>query len=83
MSQATPDSSLSYVCTYGAWTAPDTTPTGKVPDDFTLNSPVGVHADAPKTAPQKKIGKLVKKDKKRQPRKDKKLAKKLEAAKKA
>ena len=45
MSQATPDSRLSYVCTYGAWTAPDTTPTGKVPDDFTLNSPVGVHAD--------------------------------------
>ena len=37
--------SLDYLCTYGAVTLPDTTPTGAVPDDFTLNSPVGVHAD--------------------------------------
>lgn len=44
---------------------------------------VGVHVDTPKTPPRKKIGKLVKKDKKRLPRKDKKLAKKVEAAKKA
>ena len=37
--------SLDYLCSYGALTLPYTTPVGPVPDDFTLNSPVGVHTD--------------------------------------
>jgi len=37
--------SLDYLCTYGALTVPYTTPAGPVPDNFTLNSPVGVHTD--------------------------------------
>jgi sugar lactone lactonase YvrE len=37
---------IEYLCSYGDLTAPGTTPTGVLADDFTLNSPVGVHADS-------------------------------------
>ncbi|MYM89476.1 hypothetical protein GTP91_20150 [Rugamonas sp. FT82W] len=37
---------IEYLCSYGELTAPGTTPTGPLADDFTLNSPVGVHADS-------------------------------------
>ncbi|TFW31255.1 NHL repeat-containing protein [Duganella callida] len=40
MSQA-----MQYLCSYGDLTLPGSTPTGRLADDFTLNSPVGVHAD--------------------------------------
>ena len=36
---------MKYLCSYGDITLPGTTRTGKLADDFTLNSPVGVHAD--------------------------------------
>ncbi|WP_332854492.1 NHL repeat-containing protein [Duganella sp. S19_KUP01_CR8] len=37
---------IKYLCSYGELTAPGTTPVGPLADDFTLNSPVGVHADS-------------------------------------
>lgn len=37
---------IHYLCSYGELTAPGTTPVGPLADDFTLNSPVGVHADS-------------------------------------
>src|SRR5471030_177348 len=37
---------IKYLCSYGELTVPGTTPRGPLADDFTLNSPVGVHADS-------------------------------------
>ena len=41
MSQA-----IEYLCSYGDLTQPGSTAVGELADDFTLNSPVGVHADS-------------------------------------
>src|SRR5471032_2447325 len=46
MSQATvADPDIKHVCYYGELALPGSTRSGKLPEDFTMNSPVGIHKD--------------------------------------
>ncbi|MES2261873.1 MAG: NHL repeat-containing protein [Pseudomonadota bacterium] len=45
MSELTVPDSIEHVCYYGELALPGSTASGKLPPDFTMNSPVGVHKD--------------------------------------